>query len=135
MFLSLHIFLYRREKFSVSGLCQRPVFLHNYAGGRWNHTWTLAVEEHFYILLTVFFLVCIRYYILNLITFAYTYLFLVLFCLSWRVNLHIQHPGYDFDLHYTFTHIRLDALFFGVFLSYQHFFRQENSWVLFRNIR
>ena len=101
------------------------IFLHNYADGRWQHTWTLAVEEHFYILLTIFFVVCVKYRLLTLKTFAYTYTFLVVFCVANRIYLNMVHPEYNFDLHYTLTHIRLSALFFGVVLSYYHFYHQQ----------
>ncbi len=101
------------------------IFMHNYLGGRWSHTWTLAVEEHFYILLTIFFLICIKYQKLNLNTLYYTYIFLVVFCIASRLYLNIVHPEYDFDLHYTLTHTRISALFYGVVLSYYYMFRQE----------
>jgi len=37
------------------------IYLQNYLPGIWDHMWTLAVEEHFYILLPVFLLVLIRF--------------------------------------------------------------------------
>ncbi len=101
------------------------IFLHNYAGGRWGHTWTLAVEEHFYILLTLFFLISIKFRLLTPRIFINVYLFLLVFCFGWRVYLNYVHPEYDFELHYTLTHARISALFFGVLLSYYYFYRQE----------
>jgi peptidoglycan/LPS O-acetylase OafA/YrhL len=35
-------------------------FVQNYWPGVWNHTWSLAVEEHFYIFLPIFLLVLVR---------------------------------------------------------------------------
>ena len=36
-------------------------FVMNYLGGVWTHTWSLGVEEHFYILLPIFLSILIRY--------------------------------------------------------------------------
>lgn len=100
-------------------------FMHNYAGGRWSHTWSLAVEEHFYILLSLYFLVIIKYKAITFQTFAYTYVSLLAVALASRMYLNVQHPTYDFDLHYTRTHARIEALFYGVFLSYCYHFHRE----------
>ncbi|WP_426061935.1 acyltransferase family protein [Hymenobacter sp. B1770] len=101
------------------------IFMNNYAGGRWSHTWSLAVEEHFYILLSVYFLVSVRYKVITFKTFAYTYVALMVVALTSRVYLNVQYPTYDFDLHYTLTHARISALFYGVFISYCYHFRRE----------
>jgi peptidoglycan/LPS O-acetylase OafA/YrhL len=36
------------------------VFIQSYQQGFWNHSWTLAVEEHFYVLLPLLLLESIR---------------------------------------------------------------------------
>src|SRR5207248_2040034 len=36
------------------------LFLQNYSSSLWNHTWSLAVEEHFYFLLVMLFVLRIR---------------------------------------------------------------------------
>jgi peptidoglycan/LPS O-acetylase OafA/YrhL len=100
-------------------------FMHNYAGGRWSHTWSLAVEEHFYILLSIYFLVLVKFKAISFKTFACTYVGLLLLALASRAYLNVKHPTYDFDLHYTLTHARIDALFYGVFLSYCYHFRRQ----------
>jgi len=39
-------------KLTVSKILSEFFFVQNYFGGLWQHTWSLAVEEHFYLILT-----------------------------------------------------------------------------------
>lgn len=94
------------------------LFVHNYLGGRWAHTWSLDVEEGFYFLLTAFFLIGIKLKKLNLNTLLITYLILLISGIAFRFVANIQHPEYDFLKHFSKTHFRLDSLFLGVILSY-----------------
>lgn len=94
------------------------LFIHNYVGGRWAHTWSLDVEEGFYFLLTAFFLVGIKLKKINLSTLLITYLILLISGIAFRFAANVQHPEYDFLKHFSRTHFRLDSLFLGVILSY-----------------
>ena len=45
----------------------------------------------------------------------------------------INHPAYDFTLHFSKTHFRLDALFLGVLISYlYHYQREELSFYVIK---
>jgi peptidoglycan/LPS O-acetylase OafA/YrhL len=95
------------------------LFVQNYGRSVWNHTWSLGVEEHFYLLLA--------------------------FAIGWRTQKTRANPSDAFRgmgpivlavsatvlalrvLHfrahganYSFTHLRLDSLLFGMWLSYQY---------------
>ncbi|HSY90338.1 MAG TPA: acyltransferase [Candidatus Binatus sp.] len=99
-------------------------FLANYVHDNYfvlGHTWSLAVEEHFYILLPLLFSVLIRSKKRQPFTvipplFAIT----AVVCLGLRVGLH-PGPGSSYE-----TQFRLDSLFAGVALSYLYHFR--HSW-------
>jgi len=91
-------------------------FVSNYFANMWGHTWTLCVEEHFYLLLSLsFFIVTSRqgwfkFFIPG------CFLFLILpLCL--RLLFIHQIPFHE-KPHYCATAFRLDALTFGVLLSY-----------------
>lgn len=100
-------------------------FLNNYFGGRWDHSWSLDVEEAFYFLLTAFFVITIRSKKLTLKVLKNTYIILVIIGIAGRILADITHPDHNFDYHYHLTHYRLDALFFGVILSYLYNFEKE----------
>jgi peptidoglycan/LPS O-acetylase OafA/YrhL len=85
--------------------------IQNYTGSSIPHTWSLAVEEHFYLLLT-----------LLLVLWAKKgqsprALFMLLMCLSLAVILlraWLAYHGYSVE---KYTHTRIDALFWGVMLA------------------
>jgi peptidoglycan/LPS O-acetylase OafA/YrhL len=110
------------------------LFLQNYQLGLNTYTWTLAVEEHFYILLSVllFFLVVLckgqpfRFL-------PWVFLGVVGMVLALRVaTLTLCQPFMPLT-HMWPTHLRIDALFFGVVLSYYYHFeagklRRVTQW-------
>ncbi len=86
--------------------------LQNYMGSCKDPTWSLAVEEHFYILLPIILvLLSTRIHLLPYIT-----AFVSVFCLIGRCLDATSHSYY-------FTHFRIDGLMFGVFLAYMKVFR------------
>jgi peptidoglycan/LPS O-acetylase OafA/YrhL len=103
------------------------VFFQNYFPGLWGHTWSLAVEEHFYVLLAVFMLWQSRR------RSASTFPFVALpgqiallggCCLAFRTATTWLLP-FTLRTHCFQTHLRLDALAFGVLLSYWFHFREQ----------
>jgi peptidoglycan/LPS O-acetylase OafA/YrhL len=111
--------------FSGRELLGEAVLTQNYLGGIWGHTWSLAVEEHFYILLPL-----ILAFMMRRNTGAenpfraipYVFLGVAIGCLTLRIVNSMQHPVFDHRIHYQPSHLRVDSLFFGVFLSYLHNF-------------
>lgn len=93
---------------------QNILNIQNYAGTTLNHTWSLAVEEHFYLVLPLVLLGIyrnkkVRPWMPHILG------FICLFVLAGRVwavyGLHALDPQWK-------THARLDSLLFGVILSY-----------------
>lgn len=116
VFLGLTAMLSRelRRDLWVEGL-----FLQNYFQlrvGIWEHTWSLAVEEHFYLALPFVLATLIRFRRLNLIPFLSLGLIVACFLLRLRVAL-------AFEL--LATHRRIDALFAGVALGWLYHFHRE----------
>ena len=103
-------------------------FLQNYLGSLNGHTWSLAVEEHFYFFLSFLIWGMLKYSPRKNKTFyaiPTVYVFIALLCLGFRVWNNFQNPVYQHHTHLFPTHLRLDALFFGVFLSYLYHFWQD----------
>lgn len=101
------------------------LFVQNYGAGLWPHTWSLAVEEHFYILLALFLYLLVRRGprpdpFAHLVRW---YVALALGCLALR--LHVATAPYAEHTHHFPTHLRADALFAGVLLSYLHVRHRE----------
>lgn len=108
------------------------LFVQNYFPRVWGHTWTLAVEEHFYLLLTgALFLLALRGRRRNLSGSAafrplvYAYFVIAAFCLIARVWTYWSATRAGRQGNFSATHLRIDELFFGVLLSYLWAFNGE----------
>lgn len=104
-------------RINIINFLAEAFYFQNYHPGIAYHTWSLAVEEHFYFFLTFWILLLIRFDWVNLKAILLTYLSLFGIALffrwySWDPN--------SFSLHRNFfpTHIRMDSLFLGVLISY-----------------
>lgn len=100
-------------------------FFQNYHEGLWTHTWSLGVEEHFYIALVVGALFMIRYVKalrFNGLVLCCTALFVLFFAL--RVWTNIQEP-FEMRTHLFASHLRMDSLVAGVLLAAWHRYRPE----------
>ena len=114
------------------------LFVQNYLGGVWNHTWSLAVEEHFYLGLALLFALlspkpnCQTTAIpsskpkaaeqlkwIPRVFVLLASLCLILRCLTWYGL-----PDYQLATHLFPSHLRIDSLFFGVLIAYGCEFHQ-----------
>jgi len=110
------------------------LYLQNYSSMIWGHEWSLAVEEHFYILLPIFLLILIRRSPRSADPFRsvpLTFLMVAIACLALRLITALSFSSAELqqwkDLHWAYatTHCRLDGIFFGVLLGYFFHFRAE----------
>ena len=102
------------------------ILTQNYLGSIWGHTWSLAVEEHFYIflpLLLAFLMYRKRGADNPFSSIPAIFLVVAVACLVLRIGNAMQHPAFHHRVHYEPSHLRMDSLFFGVVLSYFHNFR------------
>lgn len=91
------------------------LFVQNYRTGLWSHTWSLAVEEHFYLTLP-FFLMVVPKRLIPWAAVAATIFCLELRCIELTsINLADAH---DMHAHMMKTHLRFDELLLGVALRY-----------------
>jgi len=109
-------------------------FVQNYWHGVWDHTWSLAVEEHFYVLLPAVLLFLVKRSSEQRDPFrALPRIFTVVavLCIGFRaVSVCLGTPNYHTA--YAASHDRIDTLFFGALLGYfYHFRRQDLDQVLY----
>ncbi len=103
-------------------------YLQNYIGALWNHTWSLAVEEHFYILLCIFVYIVIRTKLIEKGT-VLVWIFALLLLLV--LILRITH-SYDTTSIAFLSHFRMDSLMFGSVIAYILSFRADQSTAFVR---
>lgn len=107
-------------------LLSEALFIQNYRAGIWNHTWSLAVEEHFYIilLLTISLLAKKPSAKCPFRRIPTIFAVLAIACLSFRIATTSVFP-FSSRTHVFPTHLRIDSLFFGVLLSYFFHFHRD----------
>lgn len=93
-------------------------FVQNYFPSIYYHTWSLAVEEHFYFLLAIIFFVAVKFAFLNKRTVMLLIIIAaILIVTGLRVKFIIANYGCDFIALFP-THYRIDGLFVGFLVSY-----------------
>ena len=102
-------------------------FVMNYEPRVWAHTWSLAVEEHFYFLLPIFLLGAVHFSSDRENPFRIlprAMAVIAVLCIGFRAaTVYIGKP--DFEAAYMRTHMRMDSLFFGVLIGYFWHFRRS----------
>ena len=128
--------------FTIKQVLAEAFFFQNYTAGLWTHTWSLAVEEHFYFFLAFLFSVLAAKKVLHKKNvFLFISFFIFIFCLVARLITFevLRNEIYDSYKQYNCTHLRIDSLFFGVLIAYfYHFekekliaFTQKYRWLIF----
>jgi len=91
------------------------VFLNNYIGSNFlHHTYTLAIEEHFYLVLPLLLVVLFR---LDKIKMILVVCILSLLVCTWLRYMSFNHWGFSVSNLHSRTHFRIESLFFGVLLK------------------
>ncbi len=117
-----NLLIHSDYQIKYSSILAEIFFFQNYIYGLWGHTWTLAVEEHFYVLLPICLIFLYKYSKIQHLPTLFTVtafiilIFRILTATFQGVN------GYNIQFP---THLRLDSLFFGVVLSYYFHFDQK----------
>ena len=90
-------------------------FLQNYVGNLWEHTWSLAVEEHFYLLLTAGVAAMVRWKP-DWMWKAWPWIFGFVALGCWLLRM--MTSGVPFESLLMPTHLRIDSLLCGVLVAW-----------------
>ena len=116
-----------RQSSSVRRIWRRNFHVQNYFGSPRGRTWSLAVEEHFYLLLPLFLSLLAmkkRNFISSIPSVPWIAVSLGVVCLGIRFWLDAT-VAFNTATHLAPTHLRIDSLFWGVLLGYFNVFRPE----------
>jgi len=90
----------------------------NYATNNNGIIWSISVEEHFYFILAIVFLILIRFKKVKLSSFLLIYAFLLVEGVGFRLYNYFHYTDFNFSRDYTKSHFRFDSLFFGVLIAF-----------------
>ncbi|WP_395090391.1 acyltransferase family protein [Armatimonas sp.] len=117
--LCVSVFLH--QPLSKSVVLSELLFIQNYVFGLWWHTWSLAVEEHFYLLLSVLmYVLTLKFKKSPFSRIPLFFIVIAVTCFLLRVVTSIVIPTYSPREYLFGSHLRFDSLFYGVFLSYMY---------------
>ena len=130
-------YFYNSRTYEWTELISELFYLQSYVPNIWIHTWSLAVEEHFYLLFSITVLLLSRKEFLGKRGFIISSLIFLLL-LSFLMRFNVSYPHRD-DNSYGFvkTHLRSDGIIFGVLLSYLYNFTGalkillKSKWIVF----
>lgn len=111
----------------LARLMNEALFIQNYSAAEWHHTWSLAVEEHFYFGLTLLTWLRVRAHTGKsnpFIPLVWLGFFVIIACIVMRWQIARIGP-FALQRHYTPTHLRMDSLMVGVIVSWFWAFRRE----------
>ncbi len=123
--VTIGVTLWRGQPLPPRAFLADLFFLQSYQPGFWGHSWSLAVEEHFYLLLPLLLLLILKLnrasatplrpilFLAGCVA-ACTFLLRMLHWWMW--------PAYTPLTHHFATHLRFDSLLFGVAISYLYHF-------------
>ena len=137
--------MFINHTFNHTGILADLLFVQNYAlglGYAFSASWSLAVEEHFYFALAIFLWLALKNKWIelkvestksSLSSFEIVIIIIMSICFTLRIisNLYLH----DDIRNFTMTHLRIDSLLAGVFISYLYYFRIEKLTTFFNKYK
>lgn len=136
-YIPYFILLSLEDRLKIIPILADLTFFQNYING-WGYayaaSWSLAVEEHFYFALAIFMWLGIKYNIIRIsiksktdkpsVSFHMFILCSLIFSLVMRFISNSAFPE-QFSRNFTMTHLRIDSLIAGVYISYLFYFKRQ----------
>ncbi len=121
LLVAYKFFGYKKTDLALK-ILRELIFVQNYKEGLWAHTWSLGVEEHFYLCISILLFLIVKLKPVWITVVPYVFFVILFAILSLRL-IHFEfNPVIDNITHVYPTHLRLDSLLFGSLLSYFYIF-------------
>jgi peptidoglycan/LPS O-acetylase OafA/YrhL len=132
--LLINFFLFH-VSFQSKNILSEIFFLQSYIPGCYWHTWSLAIEEHFYLLvaLLIFLLVSTNWLLMR--TIIITFFILAIVSVSLMRAQYVFNIPADQPIRVFYSHLRIDGLFLGTLLAYLNFFVRGIENFIIRNTK
>lgn len=108
---------------SLKTYASEILFLQSYKGGVYMHTWSLAVEEHFYIILPLLLFCLLKYQKKHILEFLMLFVLFIVLLRNFDLFRLGLYQGFEFNSHH-----RIDSLMIGVILRY--LFEYKRAYLL-----
>ncbi len=116
--------------YPISKILSEVLYVQSYFPRIWLHTWSLAVEEHFYIVLSVFVFVMVRFQMIKRKAFNIC-LLVGLIILSFLLRYYVSFPHrLEANFGFVQSHLRSDGIIIGVLVSYLYHFTNFNRYFI-----
>jgi len=114
--------------YPIGKILSELLYVQSYFPRIWIHTWSLAVEEHFYLALSVFIFLVVKYKSIDKKSFIIIFLS-SLIVLSFVMRYYVSYPHRnDAIFGFVETHLRADGILIGVLISYLYHFTNFNRF-------
>lgn len=129
VFLIVEVLVFK-STFTWKQLVSELFYLQSYYTGTCSQTWSLAVEEHFYILFAGFVFLLSKFKLINHQANLYLFCGLLLLTIVLRI-IHVYPHRNEDSFTFFQTHLRSDGILIGVILGYAYQFSNIISRVLY----
>lgn len=131
---------WEKTNFTLRNAFWNVIFVQNYVDcERWSHSWSIAVEEHFYLFLPLVFLGVIHYFRKKSVSLQGVFwfcLFIIFLVPALRTITLVSSSNPDWNWNTTYynwhplyyrSHLRMDSLCFGVLIGYLFRYQPETA--------
>lgn len=116
---------HRADRLYFKNVIVELFFVQNYFHGLWYHTWSIAVEEHFYLIFPIILYLSSYERIRRTKVFFGSAISLILLVLIFRIINFRLNQNFEIYRDTFNTHLRFDGFIFGIIIGYDQFFNES----------